>query len=235
MGVYESIWNAHCQHRGLLAVLLDPEKSPIQHLASLTAAADLLLIGGSTGKCSEQLIERLRTLTTKPLILFPGQVEQFSEQADALLFLSVLSSTNPEMLVGRQLRMARKVRNSAVESIPMGYILIDGGRESSVMRASQSQPIPQTDIMRIADTAIMAELLGKRLIYLEAGSGAVTSVAPDIVRAVREVTSVPLIVGGGIRTPEQMQDVLHAGADIVVIGNHFEQHPESVLQFQLHN
>ena len=113
----------------------------------------------------------------------------------------------------------------------MGYILVDGGRTTSVQRATGSQPIPRDNIRRITDTAIAAELLGKQLVYLEAGSGAAIPVAPETIAAVRRQTRVPLIVGGGICTVQQMQDAFRAGADIVVIGNHFEQHPEQLQMF----
>ncbi|MDY4149101.1 MAG: geranylgeranylglyceryl/heptaprenylglyceryl phosphate synthase, partial [Paludibacteraceae bacterium] len=124
-----------------------------------------------------------------------------------------------------------------IESIPMGYILIDGGRSTAVQRVSHTQPIPQTDLSQITDTAIAAELLGKRLVYLEAGSGADTPVSQAVIRSVRAQISVPLIVGGGIRTPEQMSAAFSAGADLVVIGNHFEFHPDQLPLFcrTLHN
>ena len=156
---------------------------------------------------------------------------QFSPSADALLFLSLLSGRNAETLIGQQVRAARAVQLSGIESIPMGYILIDGGKETAVQRVTHTQPIPQTDINQIIDTAIAAELLGKQLVYLEAGSGAATPVDADIIRAVRENTHIPLIVGGGIRSTEQMVDAFDAGADMVVIGNHFEAHPEELTDF----
>ncbi len=135
------------------------------------------------------------------------------------------------MLIGSQVRAARRVRESGIETIPMGYILIDGGRLSSVEKASETRAIPATDTEQIIDTALAAELLGMQCVYLEAGSGAATPVAADTIREVRKAIALPLIVGGGICTLQQMQAAYAAGADIVVIGNHFEQHPEQIPLF----
>ncbi len=217
----------------MLAILLDPEKTALTDLNRRTESADLVFVGGSTGEGADRLTEALKKQTDKPVILFPGNIQQITDQADALLFLSVLSSRNAEMLIGRQIEAARAVRQSGIETIPMGYILIDGGTHSSVEHTTRSQPIPQTDIEQIVSTAIAAELLGMRLVYLEAGSGAKTPVSTDIIRAVRQAVSLPLIVGGGICTPEQMQQAFNAGADVVVIGNHFERHPEQIPLFRI--
>ena len=232
MNVLSFIQQAKRSGRKLLAILLDPEKVSMAHLSAYTEGADLLFVGGSTGSASEELMQTLRSMTDKPLVLFPGQLSQLTCKADAVLFLSVLSSHNWEMLVGRQLAAARQIKVGGLESIPMGYILIDGGNSSSVARESDSQPLAADDVERIVDTAVTAELLGKALIYLEAGSGARVPVSETTIRAVRDMVNVPLIVGGGIRTPEQMQQAFRAGADIVVIGNHFEQHPEEVKKFR---
>jgi putative glycerol-1-phosphate prenyltransferase len=127
--------------------------------------------------------------------------------------------------------MAMPILQSGIESIPMGYILIDGGRKSSVEKVSHCTPIPQDEVDRIISIAVAGQLLGKQLIYLEAGSGAKARVSTDIIRAVRAQLQVPLIVGGGICTPEAMLQAFDAGADIVVIGNHFEQHPDEMGDF----
>ncbi len=215
-----------------LALLLDPEKAD---LAALPLVADYLpdyvFVGGSTGTDTDAFVCQLRQHTDLPIILFPGSALQFSPHADALLFLSLLSGRNAETLVGQQIRIARAVRQSGIESIPMGYILIDGGKETAVQRVTRTRPIPQTDISQIIDTAIAAELLGKQMVYLEAGSGAETPVSTEIILSVRNHITIPLIVGGGIRTTEQMTAAFSAGADLVVIGNHFESHPEQLTSF----
>ena len=169
-----------------------------------------------------------------PIILFPGSAVQFTPEADAVLYLSLLSGNNPEYLIGQQIKSARTIQESSMEVIPTGYILIDGGVETSTMRVTGTKPLDPTTaegIQTIVDTSIAAELMGKKAIYLEAGSGAQTPVPPEIIKAVRAKTSVTLIVGGGIRTPEAMNAAYAAGADIVVIGNHFESHPEELKKF----
>ena len=228
-----------------LALLLDPEKADLNALHFTEEChPDYLFVGGSTGGDPSSFIRALRAKLTSlspslegrggerlPIILFPGNASQFTPEADAILYLSLLSGTNPEYLVGQQIKSARAIRNSAVECIPTAYILIDGGVTTSTMRVTQTSPISTGKIDLIVDTCIAAEQMGKKCIYLEAGSGAKVPVSSGIIRAVRAHTSVPLIVGGGIRTPEQMNAAYDAGANIVVIGNHFEQHPEELANF----
>lgn len=220
-----------------LALLLDPEKTNLEALPlSADVQPDYLFVGGSTGGDTTEFIRSIRKKMQSlglsiPVILFPGNPSQFSSEADAVLFLSLLSGRNPEMLVGQQVKAARSVKQSGVETIPMGYILVDGGTETSTMRVTQTQPISANEIDTIVDTAIAAELMGKQVVYLEAGSGAKVPISSEIIAAVRSHISIPIIVGGGIRTPEAMQAAYNAGADIVVIGNHFEQHPEQLRQF----
>jgi len=243
-----------------LALLLDPEKADLSRLAfTPDAFPDYIFVGGSTGGDTTAFVRALKEklltasetngLTAEggptakrsyspqggrrlpPVILFPGNASQFTPEADAILYLSLLSGDNPEYLIGQQIRAAASIRESGIETIPTGYILIDGGVETSTMRVTGTHPLNPSDLQTIVSTAIAAELMGKQLIYLEAGSGAVTPVSPDIIRAVRAKTTVPLIVGGGIRTPEAMNAAYAAGADIVVIGNHFEEHPETLQDF----
>ena len=228
-----------------LALLLDPEKADLSRLP-ITADChpDYIFVGGSTGGDTTAFIHALRAKLSSlspslrgrvgerlPIVLFPGSAEQFSKEADAILYLSLLSGDNPEYLVNQQVRAARAIHSSSIEVLPTAYILIDGGVETSTMRVTHTRPLDPTDIDTIVSTCIAAELMGKQLIYLEAGSGALTPVSPDIIRAVRAHTTIPLIVGGGIRTPEAMNAAYAAGADIVVIGNHFEEHPEDLKNF----
>ena len=220
-----------------LALLLDPEKANLDALPiSESCHPDYIFVGGSTGGDTTQFIDELRFQISNfkfqiPIILFPGNASQFSPKADGILFLSLLSGNNPEYLVNQQIKSARAIHDSHIDFVPTAYILIDGGVETSTMKVTGTKPINPSNLQTIVDTCIAAELMGKKAIYLEAGSGAITPVSPDIIRAVRAVTSVTLIVGGGIRTPEAMNAAYQAGADIVVIGNHFESHPEELALF----
>ena len=224
------------KHRSL-AVLLDPEKADLARLSFTDEChPDYLFVGGSTGGDPTDFVKNLKSVISNlqskiPIILFPGNSSQFTPEADGILFLSLLSGRNPEFLVNQQVKAARAIRDSQTDFVPTAYILIDGGVETSTMRVSQTKPLDPADIDTIVDTCIAAELMGKKAIYLEAGSGAIHPVSSQIIKAVREKTSVTLIVGGGIRTPEAMQTAYKAGADVVVIGNHFETHPEDLARF----
>ena len=224
-----------------LALLLDPEKANLDALPITDLChPDYIFVGGSTGGDTTDFIRRLKSSISNiqssiPIILFPGNSSQFSPEADGILFLSLLSGNNPEYIVGQQIKSARAVHDSHLDFVPTAYVLIDGGVETSTMRVTGTKPLDPKDVKTIVDTCIAAELMGKKAIYLEAGSGAITPVSTDIIKAVREAVSVTLIVGGGIRTPEAMNAAYRAGADIVVIGNHFESHPEELEKFCRHN
>ena len=221
----------------MLAVLLDPENLTdtlsVKCIGEEIAAGrpDFVFIGGSTyvGDTTK-LIRTLREYAHDvPIVLFPGHPTQFSSEADAVLFLSLISGDNPDALIGWHVESARAVRDSGVEAIPMGYILV-GDANSSTARVTHTHGIAQSDVKRIADTAIAGELLGMRLIYLEAGSGAGEPLQQTVIRTVKRDIKSPLIVGGGIHTAEQARAAWQAGADIVVVGNHLEQYPEDLKQ-----
>lgn len=220
-----------------LAILLDPEKANLDALSFTSDChPDYIFVGGSTGGDTTEFIQNLKFKISNlqspiPVVLFPGNASQFSPKADAILYLSLLSGNNPEYLVGQQVKSARMIRESGINFVPTAYILIDGGVETSTMKVTGTKPINPSNLQTIIDTCIAAEMMGKKAIYLEAGSGAIHPVSPDIISAVRKVTSCTLIVGGGIRTPEAMNAAYNAGADIVVIGNHFEDHPEALKDF----
>lgn len=238
MQVYEHIIRNKSLGRKMLAVLLDPQKH-IDLIATADnirrAGIELVFVGGSGYEQGvDDYIVKLRSLLYDSnnycsIILFPGDVCQFSEKADALLFLSLISGRDVDLIIGKHIKTSRAVYNSGIETIPMGYILIEGGRESAVQRVTNTEPL--NDTIKIVDTALAGMLLGYKLIYLEAGSGALQPVAPNIISSVSECIDVPLIVGGGICTIEQMLSAFHAGADIVVIGNYFEKHCEQIFTF----
>ena len=224
MTVLSKIQKAKNQQIPLLAILLDPDKTDaytaaLPHIQS----ADLIFVGGSTGFHSESCIQQLRKYTNSPIVLFPGNISQFSSEADALLYLTLLNAQSPDILINPHIQVAKEVLFSGIESIPMGYILIDGHKQSSVEIASKCQPIAQDDMDKILSTAIAGQLLGKELVYLEAGSGARTPISPDIIQTVHKHLQIPIIVGGGITSPQLMIQAFRAGADVVVIGNHFEK------------
>ena len=232
MNVLNYIQSAKAQSRKLLVLLIDPEKqSSVSALRPYFSLPDMIFVGGSTGNQTESCVSNLRQFTNRPILLFPGNIAQFSPNADALLFLTLLNARTADMLIIPHIHIAKKVLQSKIESIPMGYILIDGERKSSVEIVSNCTPIDQNDIEKVISTALAGQLLGKQLIYLEAGSGAKRPVSIDIIRQVHQQLQVPLIVGGGICTPESMLQAYEAGADIVVIGNYFEKNPDEIVDF----
>ena len=221
----------------MLAVLLDPDKCQGLTLASTIAALktkepDLIFIGGSLASVTtHSLIEILKEEVKSKVVLFPGNASQFAPNADALLFISLISGRNPDYLIGQQVLAAKAIKNSDVEIIPTGYILVDGGKVSATEYISNTRAIPRDQKDILVSTALAGELLGMHAIYLEAGSGAKEHVPADLIKRVSEEIEVPLIVGGGIRSVEDLGACYEAGADIVVIGNFFEEHPEKILDF----
>ncbi len=237
MNVFNTIQSKSKAGKKQLALLIDPDKSNADGLKKTGEIADAtgvdyLFVGGSLltrdnmGLCVEQLKKSCEV----PVVIFPGSILQISDKADALLFLSLISGRNPEMLIGNHVVAAPLVRNSGLEVIPTGYMLIESGKITSVLYMSNTLPIPfdKTDIA--VCTAMAGEMLGLKLIYMDAGSGAIHAVPMEMVRAVRLNTHAPLVVGGGIRTPEDALETWDSGADIVVIGNAAETHPDIIFE-----
>jgi phosphoglycerol geranylgeranyltransferase len=227
--IYQNILESRRIKKRLLAVLLDPDKVDLNDVPAILhqikeSPATHIFVGGSQVNSGDAdlLLAELQGTSEIPLILFPGHPSQISTKADGILFLSLISGRNPDYLIGHQVEAAPMLKASGMEIIPTGYMLIDGGRETEVQRISQTKPMPQNDIASIVNTAMAGEMLGINLIYLEAGSGALRNVSPEIVAAVRCATSLPMIVGGGIRSEETMQQLYNAGADMIVIGTAFE-------------
>jgi putative glycerol-1-phosphate prenyltransferase len=234
MSVLSTILQAQSSHTPLLAVLVDPDKPFYQDLFPYLSGVDLVLVGGSTGGNAQACIAALREYTSAPVLLFPGNVQQFTPTVDALLFLTLLNSRRPEILIDPHVQMATTIHQSGVEVIPMGYVLVDGHRQSAVEKVSHCTPVPHDSIDEIVRFALAGQLLGKQLVYLEAGSGAKLPVSAQAIAAVKEAIHLPLIVGGGITSLEHMSQAFLSGADIVVIGNHFEQHPAQLPDFINH-
>ncbi|WP_456420399.1 phosphoglycerol geranylgeranyltransferase [Lutibacter sp.] len=213
----------------ILAVLLDPDKTSLQKIPSILKRieklnANFIFVGGSFVKngTTDLFVKKLKNYTKIPIILFPGDYSQISNNADALLFLSLLSGRNPEYLIEQQIKAVPYLINSTLEIIPTGYILIDGGSRSSVLKISNTTPISQENTELVVATAIAGMYKGKQLIYLEAGSGAKKPVNSTLIRKVKQQISIPLIVGGGIKSIQQIKMAFSSGADIVVVGNAFE-------------
>ena len=231
--IYQSIIK---NKRKKIAVLIDPDKlnkSSIFEIIKLSekAMVDFLLIGGSLiSQPIEHLILEIKKQTKIPLILFPGSLLQLSTNLDAILLITLISGRNPELLIGNHVVAAHQIKNSGIEVLPTGYILIDGGETTSVEYMSNTKPIPYKKNNIAVSTAIAGELLGQKLIYLEAGSGAIKNVSTEMIKQVKSNINIPLIVGGGIRTKEQALNSCKAGADIIVIGNVFEKNNELIQE-----
>jgi len=163
--------------------------------------------------------------------LFPGDASQFSAKADALLYLSLISGRNPEYIIGKHVNSSLAIKESGIEVIPTAYILIEGGSTSSVEYISNTKVIPRSKNMIALSTAMAGELLGMKIVYLEAGSGAELHVPEEMIKTIHNELSIPIIVGGGIKTLDSLQKVYEAGADLVVIGNIFETEPKKIQNF----
>lgn len=230
MNIYQNILSAKQNGKKLLAVLIDPEKILLENLPSFFKKVHQSLIthvfvGGSTDENNqtETVIKAIKKETQLPVILFPGNVNQITPKADGVLFLSLLSGRNPEYLIEQQIKAVPFLQETKLEIIPTGYILIDGGKHTATQKVSNTEPIAQENEKLILETTIAGAYLGKQLIYLEAGSGAAVPVNQKIINKVSENVNIPLIVGGGIRTKQQLQKAYNAGADLVVIGTAFEE------------
>ena len=215
----------------LFALLVDPDKHDRESIHALGETAgsetvDFIMVGGSLVSGSvDETVALLKASTDLPIILFPGNVLQISPRADGILLLSLISGRNPEFLIGNHVIAAPVLRKTKLEIIPTGYILVENGRTTSVEYMSNTKPIPSDKIDLAVATAIAGEMLGHKLIYLEAGSGAKENINTGMIREVRSQISIPLIVGGGIHTPGQIRETYQAGADIIVVGSAIEKKP----------
>jgi phosphoglycerol geranylgeranyltransferase len=212
-----------------LLVLVDPERTSPSEAAALARSAESdgaagLLIGTSFDGASRtaDVATAIKRTTKLPLLLFPGSASQLVPQVDAVLLLSLVSGRNPQYLIEEHVRSVPFFSRHKVTSISTAYILIDGGRVTAVEAVSQTRPLPADKPEIAAAHAMAAQLIGMVAIYLDAGSGALNPVDPGIIRAVRERVNLPLFVGGGMRTPDEVRRAREAGADFVVVGNAIE-------------
>lgn len=245
MTIYDQILENKACGRKMFALLIDPEKCSDEWLCQVLSTVNaqqstdnsqlFIFVGGSQLKESVfDIVEKIKRVTTVPVVMFPGDASQFAENVDALLFLSLASGRNTKYLIEQHIDAAPLIKKTGIETIPTGYILIDGGKLTAVERVSHTTPYSTENTELITNTALACQLLGQKMVYLEAGSGANNPVPQNIIRATREAIDIPLIVGGGIKTPEQMKAAFCAGADLIVVGNHLESHPDH-LSFFLNN
>lgn len=234
MKILETLLQRRQQGRKSIAVLVDPDKvtdgGKLLHLINLANenCVDFFFVGGSlvTTTNLSDVIRTIKSNVNLPVVLFPGSTMQIDSSADAILFLSLISGRNPELLIGQHVIAAPILKNTRLEVIPTGYMLINSGRTTSVAYISNTTPLPDDKPSLAASTALAGEMLGLQVVYMDAGSGAEKEITPRMIGAVRKAVNVPLIVGGGINTAQKAIAALEAGADLIVIGNALEKDPE---------
>jgi phosphoglycerol geranylgeranyltransferase len=228
--IYQSLLQHKEKGQKSFAVLIDPDKVTVEKIDELTALAieakvDYLLVGGSlvvTNRLDE-VVQQIKKNCDIPVILFPGSPSQITPYADALLYLSLISGRNAELLIGQHVISAPFVKQSRLEIISTGYMVIDGGAPTTVSYISNAAPIPADKNEIAMCTAMAGEMLGMKLIYMDAGSGAKRPITEGMIEKVAQIIEVPLVVGGGIIDPEKAYRNCKAGADVIVIGNAIEK------------
>ncbi len=232
MDIYSRIKEKSKEGKKQLAVLVDPDKHEISDFLPLAKKLsafpiDYFLIGGSllSKDLLDECLQAFKEVSDIPLIIFPGGVMQINSKADALLFLSLISGRNAELLIGKQVESVPYILQAKIEPISTGYILVDGGSMTTAQYISNTLPIPANKPSIAALTAKAGEMIGMKMIYLDAGSGATNSVSKEMVAKVRAITKLPLMVGGGIRSAKVAKEKFDAGADLIVIGTAIENDP----------
>lgn len=230
--IYQNLLNNKAAHQKMVALLIDPDKVDYETINDIidqanTAKIDLILVGGSllTDGDIKETILAIKTNSTIPVVLFPGSTSQIAVDADGILFLSLLSSRNAEMIIGQQVTAAPYLRKTDLEVISTAYLLIDSGKQTTASYMSNSNPIPSNKPEIAASTALAGTYFGMDLIYLDGGSGATNPVPPKMIEKVKEYTSQLLFIGGGLNSEEKVEAAFNAGADLVVVGNAIEKDP----------
>lgn len=233
--IYKDLTQAKQQGQKKFAVLIDPDKLRLGNFdevmqRSKEAHVDYFFIGGSlvVNDMLDEVLKTIKEKTNIPTVLFPGSSFQLSYKADALLFLSLISGRNADLLIGKHVVTAPFLKVSPLEIISTGYMLVDGGKATTVQYMSNTTPIPAHKNDIAVCTAMAGELLGLKQIYMDAGSGACNPITASMINAVSMATDIPLIVGGGISTPEKAKENAAAGADVVVVGNAIEHDPSLI-------
>jgi phosphoglycerol geranylgeranyltransferase len=227
---YNNILQSKAKGEKLLAILLDPDKIDLNKTAVLIekinqSPATHIFIGGSivNNNILDELIIKIKQNCKLPIVLFPGNPSQISDQADAILFLSLISGRNPDYLIEHQVKAAPILKKTQLEIISTGYILIESGTETAVQKVSKTKPLDRNNTDLVLATALAGEMLGHKLLYLEAGSGAKQAVPLEMIELVSQNIEIPIIVGGGIIDLQGIQNAYDSGADLVVIGTAFEK------------
>jgi phosphoglycerol geranylgeranyltransferase len=218
------------QGKKAFAVLIDPDKvnqDSFSHLIALSEqqSVDFFFVGGSliTSHIMEEVISQLKDHTEIPVLLFPGNSLHLNDKVDGVLFLSLISGRNPDYLIGQQIISAPLLKRSGVEVLATGYMIIDSGHQTTVSYISNTTPIPHDKPNVAACTAMAGEMLGLKLIYMDAGSGAKKTISQEMITAVQQSVEIPVIIGGGINSSQKAQEALQAGADVIVVGNGIEE------------
>lgn len=234
--IYDNLVTSKAKGEKKFVVLIDPDKlrlNNIDHIINISqkSKVDYFFIGGSlvVNNMLDQCLVKIREACDIPMILFPGSSLQISYRADALLFLSLISGRNAELLIGKQVQTAPYIKMSPLEYISTGYMLIDGGIPTTVSYISNTQPIPNNKVDIAMATAMAGEMLGHKLIYMDAGSGAKVPISTNMINAVAGAIDIPLIIGGGIKDPQKAFDNVSAGADIIVVGDAIEKDPSLIV------
>jgi putative glycerol-1-phosphate prenyltransferase len=220
----------------LLAVLIDPDKfNPELIILANSSKVSCFLVGGSKLRSWDisKTIKAIKKISNIPVILFPGDENQLSKYADGLFLPSLLSGRNPDYLIEKHVAMAPKIKEMKLQHLPMAYLLIDGGKPSQTQKVTKTLPLHPKNSSRIINTAIAAEQLGFKLLYLEAGSGAKTNIPISLIKAIKKNVSIPVIVGGGIDTVKKMKEVTKSGANIIVVGNALEKNVHLLPNFSM--
>ncbi len=235
--IYKQFKANKAEGKKSFVVLIDPDEVKTQNIDRIIrlateAKVDYFFMGGSLvmNDTLDYSISQIKEASNIPVILFPGSSLQLSYAADAILFLSLISGRNPDLLIGKHVETASFLYSSPLEVISTGYMLVDGGVPTSVSYMSNTYPIPSNKNDIAVATALAGDLIGMKMIYMDAGSGARTPISESMIEAVSEKLKIPLIIGGGIRTPEKALANIKAGADVIVVGNAIEKSPELVIE-----
>lgn len=236
--IYKSLCEAKQRGDKRFAVLIDPDKMRLGNMEkviglAIKAKVDYFFVGGSlvVNDMMDYCLDAIKELSTSiPAVLFPGSPQQINDKADAILFLSLISGRNADLLIGQHVVSAPNLKRSRLEILPTGYMLIDGGSPTTASYISGTHPIPANKDEIAYCTALAGELLGLKTIYMDAGSGAKNPVSENMISMVSRSIDIPLIVGGGMRTPEKTAQSAQAGADVIVVGNALEKEPELIIE-----